>query len=67
MNEEIISLQEAAALSGLSASHLRLLCRTGKLEGKRVGSYWVTTRRAVAEYLADEQKRKKGPKGGRAS
>jgi len=59
--DDILSLREAAAASGLSASHLRLLARTGRIEARRVGSYWVTTRAAVLAYIADERSRRKDP------
>jgi hypothetical protein len=56
-----LSLREAAARTGVSASHLRLLGRTGRVEGQRIGSYWITTEAAVRAYLADERLRKKDP------
>lgn len=62
MNEELITLTEAAALSGLSASHLALLCRTGKVKAVKKGRDWLTTRQAVAHYLADEEKRSRNPR-----
>jgi excisionase family DNA binding protein len=58
--DELISLQEAAVLSGLSQPHLSLLIRQGKLWGKKIGRNWVTTEQAVREYLARD--RKPGPK-----
>jgi len=50
--DELITLPEAANLSGLSHSHLRKLVRTGEIWGKRFGQTWVTTEKAVNEYLA---------------
>lgn len=67
MADDFLSLREAAARSGISASHLRLLVRTGRVEGQRVGSYWITTEAAVRAYLANEALRKKGPRRRRAS
>ena len=61
MADDLLSLREAAARTGISASHLRLLARTGKVDAQRVGSYWVTTEAAVRAYLADERLRKKDP------
>jgi excisionase family DNA binding protein len=58
--DELISLQEAAELSGLSAGHIRLLVRRGAIWGTKIGRNWVTTAQAVEEYLA--QDRKPGPK-----
>ncbi len=58
--EDLISLNKAAKLSGLSPPHLRLLVRSGKLWGKKLGHNWLTTAQAVREYLARE--RRPGPK-----
>ena len=58
--DELISLREAAELSGLSAGHLRLLVRRGELWGVKLGRNWVTTAQAVEEYLAHNRRR--GPK-----
>ena len=59
--EELISLSEAAAKSGLSIKHLGLLARTGKLRAQKIGRNWVTSRRAVEEYVRDSFKRSKDP------
>ena len=58
--DELISLSEAAKLSGLSHSHLRLLARSGDIWAKWLGRSWFTTEKAVQEYLA--QDRRPGPK-----
>jgi hypothetical protein len=58
---QLLTLGEAAAISGLSTSHLALLCRTGKVKAVKKGRDWLTTRRAVAAYLADSAKRSKRP------
>jgi len=57
---ELISLSEAAELSGLSPDHLRRLVRQGDLWGKKIGRNWVTTTQAIREYLVRD--RKPGPK-----
>jgi len=57
--EELISLRQAAGLSGLSPGHLGLLIRQGELWGKKIGRNWVTTAQAVREYLARD--RRPGP------
>ena len=59
--ERLISLTEAAALSGLSRSQLNLLAKTGKLRASKVGKTWVTTPSAVAEYLENTELRSKDP------
>ncbi len=58
--DELISLDEAAKLSGLTADHLRRLVREGDLWGLKIGRNWVTTEQAVREYLARD--RRPGPK-----
>jgi hypothetical protein len=58
--DELISLQEAARISGLSASHLRLLVRRGDIWGAKLGYNWMTTAQAVEEYMA--RNRRPGPK-----
>ena len=58
--DELISLSEAAELSGLSLPHLSLLIRQGKLWGKKIGRNWVTTEQAVRKYLARD--RRPGPR-----
>ena len=57
---ELITLEEAAELSGLSPSHLRLLVRRGDIWGEKIGHNWLTTAQAVREYLARD--RRPGPK-----
>ena len=59
--ERLISLTEAAALSGLSAVHLRHLAEKGKLRARKIGRDWLTTTEAVAEYLANPELRSKDP------
>ena len=59
--ERYITLREAAALSGLSYSHLALLARTGKLQVWRIGSLWLTTSEAVSEYANNPEKRSHDP------
>jgi excisionase family DNA binding protein len=63
--EELISLEEAAKLSGLTADHLRRLVRQGDLWGKKIGRNWVTTEQAIKEYLARD--RRPGPKTNKKS
>ncbi len=62
--DELVSLREAAKLSGLSVSHLRLLVSRGVIWGAKLGRNWVTTAQAVEEYLARD--RRPGPKSKRS-
>lgn len=61
MADDLLSLREAAARSGMSASNLRLLARTGKITARKLGRDWFTTDAAVLAYLANEALRKKDP------
>ena len=58
--DDLISLSEAAEISGLSSGHLRLLVRKKELWGKKLGRNWFTTIKAVQEYL--DRERRPGPK-----
>lgn len=58
--DELISLNEAAELSGLSAGQIRLLVSRGVIWGKKLGRNWVTTEKVVHEYVVKD--RKPGPK-----
>jgi hypothetical protein len=56
--KELISLKEAAKLSGYSADYVGQLIRAGKISGKQVFSSvaWMTTEEAVVEYVQKEKK-----------
>ena len=60
--EELISLRKAAKLSGLSPGYLRIMVRNGKIWGQKIGRNWVTTEKAVREYLARKRKPGRPPK-----
>ena len=60
--DDLISLQEASKISGLSHDHLRRLAGQGKLWAKKIGRNWVTTEQAVQDYLSLD--RRSGPKKG---
>jgi hypothetical protein len=49
--DELITLLEAAELSGLSASHLQLLVRRGDVWGTKLGHNWLTTAQVVRTAL----------------
>ena len=63
--DKVISLAEAAEISGLSAGHLRLLVSQNKLWGTKIGRNWVTTEQAVRDYMATDPR--PGPKPKRKS
>jgi hypothetical protein len=47
---DLISLAEAAKLSGFSTKYLRDIAEKGRLKAKKIGRNWVTTLAAVEEY-----------------
>ena len=61
---KFITLKQAAEVSGLSYSHLRLLARRGDVWAVRLGHNWFTTAEAVKQYAAQEHK--PGPKPGQS-
>lgn len=54
---ELITLKEAAEYSGLSHDYLIQLANRGRLKAQKYGRFWLTTKRAVDEYLASRQRR----------
>lgn len=52
-NEKMISLKEAAEISGYAPDYIGQLIRSGKLPGKQVFSNvaWVTTEQAIRDYM----------------
>ena len=58
--DELITLEEAAEISGFTTRHLRTLARNGNIWARKLGRNWFTTAQAVREYLARD--RRTGPK-----
>ena len=58
--EELISLKDAAKLSGLSHDHLRRLAGQKEIWAKKIGRNWLTTEQAVKNYLSTN--RRPGPR-----
>jgi excisionase family DNA binding protein len=50
-DEELISLAEAAKLTGLSQDYLKQIARKGRLRARKIGRNWVTTKTAIEAYL----------------
>jgi hypothetical protein len=57
-HEELISLREAAKISGYSPDYIGQLIRSGKIPGKQVFSNvaWMTTEEAVLAHMAKSGK-----------
>jgi hypothetical protein len=60
--DDLISLQEAAKIGGLSADHLRRLVEHGDLWGKKIGRNWITSKQAILNYLAKDRRPGRKPK-----
>ncbi|MCB8978609.1 MAG: helix-turn-helix domain-containing protein [Ardenticatenaceae bacterium] len=58
--KKLISLTEAAEISGLSQGHLRLLAKQEKIWAMKIGRDWLTTEEAIQAYLTTD--RRPGPK-----
>ncbi len=50
--EQILTLAEAARLSGLSAHTLTQQAERGKLQARKIGHTWITTKDWLDKYLA---------------
>ena len=50
-SEKYLSLKTAAQLYGYTRDHLGLMIRQGKLQGIKLGSYYVTTNEWMVEYI----------------
>jgi hypothetical protein len=59
----LLSTSEARQQSGLSQRHLESLLRQSRLEGFRIGRFWVIYADSLKQYL--QLPRKPGPKGPR--
>ena len=62
LTSKFISVTEASRISGLTPSYIRRLLREGTIEGVKFGRDWLTTEKAIREYLSQE--RRPGPKPG---
>ena len=55
--EQLISLPEAAEISGFNPKYLAQLAKKGRLSARKIGGIWVTTRVELAAYISSRQKR----------
>ena len=53
---EYISLAEAAKGTSYSQDYLSLLSRKGRIDAVKLGRNWVTTRKAVQDYIKNKEK-----------
>jgi predicted site-specific integrase-resolvase len=57
--DELISLEEAARICGLSPASLRRYAWQGKLKARKIANVWVTTLADVEEYLENRQRKRR--------
>lgn len=55
---EYISLNEAAKSTAYSQEYISLLCREGKMKGKKMGRNWFTTKEWVKDYIEKMSEKK---------
>lgn len=55
--DDVLSLAEAAQISGISAHTLAQQAEKGRLRGRKLGHTWVTTRQWLIEYLREHARR----------
>jgi hypothetical protein len=60
--DDLLALQEAAQIGGLSTDYLRRLVERGDLWGKKIGRNWVTSKQAILNYIAKDRKPGRKPK-----
>ena len=51
MNEEILTVDEAAQFLKVKAELVNQLLESGEVHGRKIGGEWRTTRRAVASFV----------------
>jgi excisionase family DNA binding protein len=64
-NDEWITVQEAADLSGYHAEYLRLLIREGKLNARKFGPVWAVNKKTLLSYRKIADKSADGRQGPR--
>jgi predicted site-specific integrase-resolvase len=57
--DELISLEDAAKICGLSRASLRRYAWQGKLKARKIANVWVTTLADVEDYLENRQRKRK--------
>jgi excisionase family DNA binding protein len=55
-NDEWITVQDAAKLSGYHAEYVRILIREGKLEAHKFGPVWAIRKTSMLRYLQIAEK-----------
>jgi excisionase family DNA binding protein len=69
-NNDWLTVQDAAKLSGYRADHLRELIRSGKIGARKFGPIWAVNRQSLLSYMNEALKsddKRHGPKSKRRS
>lgn len=56
MAEELITVKEAALLSGYRPLYVRELLRKGRIEGQKWGNVWQVRRSSLLRYMRNVEK-----------
>ena len=55
--DELITLSQAAEISGFSVGYLRILAERGRLKAKKIGVQWFTTPGDINIFIKSREKR----------
>lgn len=62
-NDEWLTIQQAAQLSGYHPEYLRIIVRAGKLDAHKFGSVWAINKKSLLSYLQAAEKSPDGRQG----
>lgn len=62
-NEDWITTQEAAKLTGYDREYIRRLVRSNKVEARKFGTIWQVSQKSLTSYLQDSEKSSDGRRG----
>ena len=57
--KKVISLNQAARISGYTQDYLGYLLRKGEMKGKKIGNSWFTTEAEIKNYIFKQKIRRK--------
>lgn len=64
-DDELLTIQQAAKVSGYHAEYLRIIVRAGKVVAHKFGPVWAISKKSLLSYLKTAEKsedRRHGPK-----
>lgn len=65
IDDEWLTTEQAAELSGYHVNHLRRLIRAGVIRAKKLSFLWLVHRQALLDYMAQAEQsddKRRGPK-----